>query len=725
MAKLYCDLETYSDVPLKNGTHAYAEPAEVLLWTYAVDDGPEKCWDLTESDHMPNELYDQLADDKVMTVWQNGGMFDRVVLKHAMPKVYDLVPIERWYDTRVQALAHSLPGGLDKLCEIFKVADDDKKLDGKALIRLFCIPPAKNMKRGRATRHTHPAEWDQFKQYARQDILSMRAVHKKMPTWNYQGGEMALWHLDQHINMRGVQMDTDLAHAAIRAVERAQKQLASRTQVLTNGEVQRATQRDALLKHLLAEYGVDLPDLTKATLERRVEDSSLPWALRELLAIRLQAATTSTSKYKTLIKGVSSDGRLRGTLQMNGASRTGRWAGRLFQPQNLPRPTLKQDVIDFGIEALKADCDDLITDNVMELTSSAIRGCIVAPPGKKLVVADLSNIEGRKLAWLAGERWKIKAFADYDTVLGKNGQWYTGPEFYAACLRGEAPSLERDSKGEPVRKGHDLYKLAYSKSFGVKPEAVTKDQRQVGKVQELALGYEGGVGAFLTFAAVYGLDLEQMAEDAEGAIPSDIRDEARGMLEWTKRKKRSTFGLSDRAFIVCESFKRSWRQAHPEVTSFWSELGDAVCNATRTPGTTILCRKCFVRREKNWLLIRLPSGRFLCYPSPQVDDKGQFSYLGVNPYSRKWTRIKSYGGKLAENVTQAASRDVIAHNMPAVEAAGYEILLTVHDEDITEAPDTPDFNPDHLAGIISSSPPWADGLPLAAAGFEAYRYKKD
>lgn len=690
MRKLYSDLETYSPVPLKNGTHAYAEQAEVLLYTYAVDDGPAKCWDVTTGDDIPAELEDHVKDERVLTIWQNGGMFDRVVLKHAMPELYDYLPIERWYDTRVQALAHSLPGGLDKLCEIFKVADEDKKLDGKALIRLFCVPPAKNLKRGRATRETHPVEWEQFKTYAKQDIPSMRAVHKKMPTWNYQGGEMALWYLDQKINMRGVLMDTDLAHAAIRAVERAQKTLASRTQELTNGDVQRATQRDALLTHLLWEYGVDLPDLTKATLERRVEDQNLPWALRELLAIRLQAATTSTSKYKTLIKGVNKDGRLRGTLQFNGASRTGRWAGRLFQPQNLPRPTLKQHEIDFGIEALKADCDDLITDNVMELTSSAIRGCIIAPPGKKLVVADLSNIEGRMLAWLAGEKWKLKAFADFDKGIGA-----------------------------------DLYKLAYARAFNIKPEDVDKHARQIGKVMELGLGYEGGVGAFLQFAAVYGLDIEAMTDAAWAEIPHDIKDEAAGLLEWTKKKRRSTFGLSDRAWMMCESFKRLWRYAHPEVTAFWKELGDTVRDATQRKGVTFYCRKLVIRRDGNWLRIRLPSGRYLCYPSPQVDEKNQFSYMGMNQYTRKWSRIKSYGGKLVENVTQAASRDVMTHNMPCIEEAGYEIVMTVHDEVPTEAPDATEFSAEHLAGLMSVNPPWAEGLPLAAAGFEAYRYRKD
>ena len=140
---------------------------------------------------------------------------------------------------------------------------------------------------------------------------------------------------------------------------------------------------------------------------------------------------------------------------------------------------------------------------------------------------------------------------------------------------------------------------------------------------------------------------------------------------------------------------------------------------------TVPCGKVKLRRDGAWLRIALPSGRCLCYPSPQVDADGHISYQGIHPYSRKWQRLKTYGGKLAENVTQAASRDVLADSMPAIEAAGYAIVLTVHDEIISEAPDTPAFSADHLAALMATPPRWATGLPLAAAGFEASRYRKN
>ncbi|NLX17392.1 MAG: DNA polymerase I [Ramlibacter sp.] len=681
---LYLDLETYSEVPITNGTHAYAEHAEILLIAWAIDDGPVQVWDCTDESVMPRELNGALG---FSTIVAHNSQFDRIVLEHQLKHTMRA----RWQDTMVQALAHSLTGSLGELCDILRIPTDKAKdKEGRQLVHRFCKPTKRNGISYRADSISDPEAWAKFVEYARLDVEAMREVHKRLPSWNYRGAELMLWLLDQRINDRGFAVDVELARAAIDAVDAEQKKLAARTQELTAGDVQAATQRDAMLRHMLATYDVALPDLQQSTLERRINDPDLPAELRELLAIRLQASTTSTSKYKRLATAVSSDGRLRGTLQFCGASRTGRWAGRLFQPQNLPRPALKQAAIDNGIEALKAGVADLVTENVMELTSSAIRGCIVAAPGKKLVVADLSNIEGRVLAWLAGEGWKLHAFRAYDAGTG-----------------------------------HDLYKLAYSKSFGVRPETVTGDQRQVGKVQELALGYEGGVGAFLTFAAAYRLDLEEMAEQAFDSISLRIREEAASALEWTREQKRPTFGLSDRAWIVCDSFKRAWRYGHPATASFWRELQDAAILAVNRPGKAVPCRRLVLQRDASWLRIQLPSGRYLCYPSPRIDDDGKLSYMGVNQYSRKWSRLHTYGGKLVENVTQAVARDVLASSMQAIEDANYPIVLTVHDEVLTEPEDSPEYSASHLAELMTTNPSWADGLPLAAAGFEAYRYRKD
>ncbi|EJP4363983.1 DNA polymerase [Salmonella enterica] len=702
---LWLDLETFSEVPIKNGTHAYAEGAEIMLFAWAINNDPVQVWDLTAGEKIPLELRLALKNPDV-EVWAHNSHFDRTILRHCMP---DMAPAtERWRDTMVQALAHGLPGALGALCEVLGVPQDKAKdTEGKSLIQLLCKPRPKNSKLRRATSKTHPEEWRRFVAYAGLDIEAMREVYKRLPKWNYQGAELALWHRDQQINDRGVCMDVQLAQAAIEAVDQEQKRLAKRTQVMTDGEVQAATQRDALIKHIVESYGVDLPDMQRSTLERRIADPDLPSAVKELLHIRLQASTTSTSKYKSLMKGVSRDGRLRGTLQFCGASRTGRWAGRLFQPQNLPRPSLKQDQINEGIEALKAGCADLLFDNIMELTSSALRGCIMAPEGKKLVVSDLSNIEGRKLAWLAGEQWKLDAFRDYDTlILDQNG----APIWDAAV---------KDFK----RRGPDLYKLAYARAFNISPDDVDKYQRQIGKVMELGLGFGGGVAAFLTFALVYGLDLDELANAALPNIPRDVIREAKSWYDESVKRK-ATYGLSERVFIACDSLKRLWRRAHPATCDFWYELERTVRTTIATPKKTLYCGYLKIRRDGAWLRIQLPSGRALCYPSPSIE-KGNITYQGVNSYSRKWQRLKTYGGKLVENVTQAAARDVLAGNMPLIEDAGYSIVLTVHDEVICEAPDTDDFNDTALSALLSTNPEWAPDIPLNAGGFEAYHYRKE
>ena len=721
---LYGDLETYSETPITHGTYRYAEDSEVLLFSYAVDEGPVSVWDLTETPTtMPGSLQDALALADSIVI--HNSMFDRTVLRYSRNLRLD-IPIRRWHDTMVCALAHSLPGSLEKLCDVLSVHQDKRKLaTGKALIQLFCKPRPKNMKLRRATQATHPVEWAQFVEYARYDIEAMREVYKKCPRWNYHGEELELWWLDQQINDRGVHIDTNLLHAAIRTVKREQAKLKEQAADNTAGWLESTTKRDKMLEYILMEYGVALPDMRKDTLDRRVNDPNLPEELRELLAIRLQACTTSTSKYSSVARGINADGRLRGLLQFCGASRTGRWAGRRFQPQNLPRPTTNHEEIEENIAAVKIDALDLLVDNTMRAVSDAIRGLIAAPPGKKLVVSDLANIEGRKAAWLAGEEWKLEAFREYDTLKTTEG-WITQTDFRDAILGGRRGdfTLVLDEKRETIHRGPDLYKLAYAHAFAIAVDEVTKDQRQIGKVMELMLQYGGGVGAFITGATTYNIDLNAMAAAALPNIPKDVLAEATEFFEWTVKKNRTTFGLDRDTFIVCDSLKRLWRRAHPGIASYWSELEETTRQAINNPSRWLPARRVDIRRDGAWLKLRLPSGRLLCYPSPQIDEKGAISYMGVNQYSRKWSRLKTYGGKLLENITQASSRDVIAANMPAVEANGYEIVLTIHDEDVTEAPDRPEFNAEHLSAIMATAVAWAEDLPLAAAGYESYRYRK-
>jgi DNA polymerase len=349
--------------------------------------------------------------------------------------------------------------------------------------------------------------------------------------------------------------------------------------------------------------------------------------------------------------------------------------------------------IEAGIEAINADCEDLLYDDVMRLTRNTIRGSIIAPPGKKLVVSDLANIEGRGGAWFGGEEWKLQAFRDFDAA--------------------------------PEGEGIDLYKLSYAAAFNIDVKDVDdKQQRQIGKVMELMLQYEGGVGAFITGAATYRIDLEDMTRRVIGTLPADVMSEARGLYDFMVKKNRSTFGLPVDTYLVCDSLKRLWRRRHPGIVSLWKDMKLAAIQAICIPGATVDCRKFKMRRDGTWLRIMLPSGNYLCYPSIDYSND-KISYMGMNQYTRKWSRIYTYGGKFFENANQSFAGDLLRYRWHEIEDYGYELVLTVYDENVTEAPQSPEFNAEHLSSLMVPEIPYAVGLPLAAKGYEAQRYRKD
>lgn len=660
MAVLWLDLETYSSIPIAHGAHRYAEEAEVLLVALADDQDPVGVWDCTLPENTDWRTRLQQRIDAAERVVIHNSPFDRTVLRHRGIHI----PVEKIEDTMVLALQHALPASLGMLCDVLNVEQDKAKdKAGKKLIQLFTKPRPKNMKLRRATRETHPDEWEAFIEYARLDVDAMRDVYRRLPRWNDSDSERNLWRLDQRINDRGVSVDLDLARSALRAFQRTSGTLAARIAELTDGAIGSATQRQKLLDYLRDDCAQAADDLTKSTVGNLLR-GELDERTRELLNIRQQAAATSPAKYKVLLQSTSSDGRLRGTIQFCGASRTGRDAGRIFQPQNLPRPSLDASTIDMGIEAMKLDCEDLLFDNVSDLCTSAIRGALVAEPKHKLVVADLSNIEGRVLAWLAGEEWKLKAFRDFDAGTG-----------------------------------HDLYVMAYARSFAVEPEEVVHNKkygdgsmRQIGKLQELALGFQGGAGAFIKMG---GTIAERLGEDR------------------------------------IQEIVQAWRRAHPATKSFWYDMEGAAKMAIRDPGASYSARLVtfVVKRDQmgtDWLLMKLPSGRPLSYRNPAIDrGSGQILYEGVNQYTRKWSILETYGGKLVENCVQAVARDVFMSGLKRAEAAGYAVCLRVHDELICETPDEPRFSHEELASLMATNPHWAPMLPLAAAGFETHRYRKD
>lgn len=642
MRTLFLDTETFCAVPITHGTHAYAEAAEVIILAYAWDEGDVQVVAHPSMAHI-QELVDE-ADEIVI----HNSAFDRTVLAHQQVRI----PLEKIHDTMVRALLHSLPGSLDALCSIMGVpVDKAKDKAGKRLIQLFCKPLGRNRKLDRADMHTHPKEWTEFMAYAGSDILAMREIYRRLPKWNWTAYEQALWRLDQQINDTGIAVDTELAAAALRTAQTVKTRLAEEARELTDGAVPSTTQGAVTLAYLRDILGVEIGDLRGGTVAEALKGDISDEA-RELLNMRATAAASSPAKYSALLKGVSSDGRLRGTLQFCGASRSGRWGGRIFQPQNLPRPTMKQKDIDAGIEAMKLGVEDLLFDDPMELCISAVRGALVAAPGKKFVIADLSNIEGRVLAWLAEENWKVEAFRQFDKGIG-----------------------------------HDIYKITAGGILGKKPEDITKDERQVsGKVPELACGYQGSVGAFAVMGAAYGVHLPE-----------------------------------DRALEIV----KAWRAKHKATVDLWYSSERAAVSAVRRPGEVFRVKGLAFQCKGPWLRIRLPSGRYLTYFAPQVDDDGKLSYEGTNQYTRKWERLNTYGGKLVENAVQAIARDVLAAGLWYAAESGYNPVLHVHDEIICETPDSPDYTVEDLSAMMSRGTQWSVGLPLAAAGFECYRYRKE
>lgn len=687
MNVLYLDTETYSEVPLNRGLARYATQVEVMIVTWAVDDGPIQVWDVTHSPALPDDLaFAAFECDRAVA---HNAQFDRAVTASGLRKLATLLE-GKWYCTMAMALRHGLPGGLDKLGTVFKLtADTAKDKAGRELIHLFC-KPQKGGKR--ATRLTHPKEWHEFKAYAKSDISAMREIYRKCPKWNDSPFELGLWELDQTINTRGMAVDVTFATAALRATEAEKKRLAARTKLLANngddeGDFElRPTQRDRLLAFLFAEHGVSLPDLKNDTIERRLNDPELSEVVKELLRLRQSASKSSTAKYKRLLEQHVA-GRLYFLLQYAGAQRTARWAGRNFQPQNLKRPSLTYEEVLLAIDAVVNEAETVLLDDIMEAMSSALRSVLIASPGCKLIASDLSNIEGRVLAWIAGEMWKLEAFRNYDAGIG-----------------------------------HDLYILAYAAAFNIPPDTVQKWQRQIGKVLELAMGYEGGVGAFVAMAAAYGMDLEELAARARPVIPKSVWLDSESTWEWAVRHHR-TMGLSKDVYVACNSLKRLWRDAHPATEALWKAVTGAARSAILNPGEVFRAGRLEFDRKGAWLRMRLPSGRYLCYPNPKIDND-TIHYASWNVYTKSWRHEPTYGGKLVENACQAIARDVMAEGMVRAEAVGYPIVLTVHDELVTDTPDTDEYTVDGLSEFLARNAPWNEGLPLAAGGFESYRYRK-
>lgn len=728
---LYLDTETFSEADLKKvGSYAYAEhpTTEVIICTYAVDGGPVEVWDCTSQSVMPISLRVALRNvmrGRMKIVGHNFLMFDRLIMKHCWG--FD-IPVSNTIDTMIWAFRHALPGSLDALCEVLGVsADNAKDKRGKALIQRFSKPTPKNYKIRRYTAETHPDEWALFIKYAVSDITAMREVFHKLPRWGNSEFEDRVLELDQLINDRGFKVDVALAEAAIEAVEKHKAQLQEEAQRKYGGSL---TGKDFLpiLRELAPAHRIH--NAQKSTLNDLLADDDLPDDARAIIEMRLGAASTASTKYNPLLLGRSSDDRRRGCLQYGGAKRTLRWAGKGFQPQNLARGYYHDDELDKGISALLKGRAHRRFD-VAKLTASTVRSCIIPEAGHKFVVADYSNVEGRGLAWLAGEETALDTF----------------------------------------RAGLDIYCVTAGKMFGMDPDDIKKnfkEIRQIGKACELGLGYEGGVGAFVTFAKNLGLDLIEMAKTMDGTFPDHIWAATARGYEWARiqeakrpphpgeKDDRPSYILDKKVWRTCDAIKRMWRESHPETVAFWRDLKDGILAAVRNPGREFWAGAHLRRNGERairiwrtvefdssgrkvpgwWLCMELPSGRILSYPgigvsvTKETDEDGRVNtnvrikYQGENQLTRQWTTLYTHGGKACENIVQALCRDLLAYAMINVEGGGYPIVLSVHDELVCETPDAPEYTVAELEKLMCALPEWAEGFPLVAEGAEMMRYAK-
>ena len=714
MKTLWLDTETFNEESVKSGPYRYAEhpSLEVMIFTYAIDDGEVGLWE-PNGQRIPDDLLAAIEDPTVQKVAWNA-QFDREVIGNALVSLY--VPIEQWRCVMVKALAHGLPGSLAECGEVLGLAEDQAKLkDGKSLIKRFCQPTPKNYKIRRYDKTTHPEEWARFCEYAKQDIVAMRELDKRIPNWNFPGAygsnkptaehELKLWHLDQHINSRGFAVDMELVKAGIAATERDKALMKTRFVELTQGMVAAPSQRAQFMAHLNEHYHLGLTDTQSATLQGLL-DSGQPIhpVARELMEISIGSNKSSTAKFVSMDGAVCWDGVFRGGLQYNGAQRTRRWAGRIFQPQNLPSrisPYIASMIPGF-IESLKLQTDDMLyePEDRAKLGPASLRGLVVARPEKTLRVCDLSNIEGRLAAWFAGAEWKLKAFAAYDAGTGA-----------------------------------DLYRIAVSNITGEAPEKVSKTLRNgLGKPAELGLGYQGGVDALRKMLG--NSRMYDYWDAITAAVPEKYIAQAQANYDtWGAARTE----LDAEEWIACETVKLAWRATNPEIVQLWYDLEKAMISAVENPGTAFHAGKllkyaCVRHAGFKWLLCQLPSGRKICYFEPRVTAvtrengraKKSLSYMGNDSTDGKkiWTRRGLHGGLAFGNVCQTTAGDLLKAAMPAIHAE-MPIILTVHDEVLAEdSLGNDESRVALLRELMIKDPGWAAGLPLNAEGETMLRYRK-
>ena len=653
MIRVSIDLETFSSVDIKKaGAYAYVRSPdfEIMLAAYSIDGGHVQILDFTEPDFKEGMdlLYSLLVSPEVEKCAYNA-TFEWLCLS----KYYGLeLPLDGWACTMHHGLYLGYPGGLAAIGEAIGLPQDKRKMGvGLSLIRKFCVPrkPTKTDPRVRILPHHEPEKWQLFKEYCKQDVVTEMSVKNILDKYPVPAGEMELWRLDLLINNTGVAVDSKLIEGALFCSEDITKKLMVEAKEITGLNNPKSVQQ--LSKWLEEETGEEVDNLRKETVSEMMAGLDNEKAVR-MLEIRQELSKTSVKKYDAMKNALCDDGRIRGLLQFYGGNRTGRWAGRLVQVQNLPRNYI--EMLELARELVKSKNVDLIKTifgNVPDTLSQLIRTAFVPAEGNKFIVADFSAIEARVIAWLSGEGWRQEVFATHGKIY----------EASASAMFGVP--IERIKKGNPE------YAL-----------------RQKGKIAELALGYQGHIGA-----------LKAMGADKMGLDDNELLD------------------------IVAR-----WRGSNKKITELWYRCENAVLAAMQT-GTAQNVNGCTFRKENDFMIITLPSGRELFYVDPalRLNEKGkwQMYYKGVDQNTKKWTDIGTYGGKIVENIVQAIARDCLANSMIKTAKKGFKIVMHIHDEMVVDS--SVDRELKELTDVMAEPVPWAQGLILRGDGFESMFYKKD
>jgi len=651
--RVVLDFETRGDIDLRKcGAHKYAETARILCAAYKVGDAPAKIWVsgiLPAPPDLPTVSQTEFQADlyAATTVVAHNAQFERVLWQNDLVarRGFAPIPLERWRCTAAKAAVMSLPRGLEDAAKVLELPQQ-KDIDGRRVM-LKMSKPRKPTKSNPAKWHENPADFYTLCRYCIQDVETEYALDNALPELSPE--ELEIWRIDQKINDRGVYVDLQAIQRLIYKVKIKERRLLDRFQALTGIGSPRQV---AKFVDWLNARGVMVADLRKATVDDWLANPLSP-VVREALEIRRSLSKSSVSKLDAMQRRANVDGRIRGSMLYHGAD-TGRWAGRGIQPQNYPRDAFDEDEI---AELLKTGVDaaDATHGCVIQAASRALRGMITAAPGYTLVCADYASIEARVLAWLAGEDWKLDAFRAYDAGAGP-----------------------------------DMYIVSFAKGFGIPQEQVTKDQRQIGKVMELALGYQGWIGAWEEMSKSYGVRL-----DKEKAIE-----------------------------VI-----KAWRNSNPRIVAFWGLLDDMIIKVVST-GKGYALRGIKMEMDGEFLRLTLPSGRKLAYHKPRVAEivtpygrkRKVVQYWETDAITRKWALNGTYGGKLAENITQATSRDLLTFGLLQVEKhPAYRTVLHVHDEILAESKGD-DFQT--LEKLLSRLPAWASGLPMGASGWAGHRYRK-